>query len=55
MTRLPAEITLILVLFFSDASHVRFAQLRLAWHIPLALLQIGMPATIALGTRRSTF
>jgi NhaP-type Na+/H+ or K+/H+ antiporter len=48
-TRLLAEITLILVLF-SDASKVRFMQLRMSWTIPARMLVIGMPLTIALGT-----
>ncbi|MEQ3707877.1 MAG: cation:proton antiporter [Tateyamaria sp.] len=47
--RLVAEITLVLVLF-TDASSVRFAQLRSTFTIPLRMLVIGMPATIALGT-----
>jgi len=47
--RLLAEITLILVLF-ADASHVRFASLKNAFAIPLRMLIIGMPLTIALGT-----
>ncbi|MFT5007306.1 MAG: NhaP-type Na+/H+ or K+/H+ antiporter, partial [Paracoccaceae bacterium] len=44
-----AEITLILVLF-SDASHVRFGQLKNSFTIPLRMLVIGMPLTIGLGT-----
>ena len=44
-----AEITLILVLF-SDASHVRFRRLAMEWQIPARMLMIGMPLTIALGT-----
>lgn len=47
--RLVAEITLVLVLF-TDASSVRFAQLRNTFTIPLRMLVIGMPLTIALGT-----
>jgi len=47
--RLVAEITLVLVLF-TDASAVRFTQLRSTYTIPLRMLVIGMPATIALGT-----
>ncbi len=47
--RLLAEITLVLVLF-SDASHVRFANLRQSWKIPARMLVIGMPLTILLGT-----
>ncbi len=48
-TRLLAEGTLILVLF-SDASHVRFRQLLVSWFIPVRMLLIGMPLTIGLGT-----
>jgi len=47
--RLLAEITLILVLF-SDASHVRFKRLLKNWKIPARMLIIGMPLTILLGT-----
>jgi sodium/hydrogen antiporter len=47
--RLLAEITLILVLF-ADASHVRFSRLKKNFQIPLRMLVIGMPLTIALGT-----
>ncbi|MEZ5812777.1 MAG: sodium:proton antiporter [Rhizobiaceae bacterium] len=47
--RLLAEVTLILVLF-SDASHVRFMRIRRTWQIPARMLVIGMPLTIALGT-----
>ncbi|MBY4893941.1 cation:proton antiporter [Rhodobacteraceae bacterium N5(2021)] len=47
--RLLAEVTLVLVLF-ADASHVRFAQLKTSFTIPLRMLILGMPATIALGT-----
>lgn len=46
--RLLAEITLILVLF-SDASHVRFKHLRQNWKIPARILVIGMPLTILFG------
>ena len=48
-TRFLAEITLILVLF-ADASHVRFANLKKTFMLPLRMLVIGMPLTIALGT-----
>ncbi len=44
-----AEVTLILVLF-SDASHVRFRKLASSWTIPARMLVIGMPLTVALGT-----
>lgn len=47
--RLLVEITLILVLF-ADASHIRFARLKNTFSIPLRMLVIGMPATIAFGT-----
>jgi NhaP-type Na+/H+ or K+/H+ antiporter len=46
--RLLAEITLILVLF-SDASHVRFKTLRMNFKVPLRMLAIGLPLTIGLG------
>lgn len=47
--RLLAEITLVLVLF-SDASRVRFAQLRQSWRLPARMLLIGLPLSIGLGT-----
>ncbi len=47
--KLLAEITLILILF-SDASHVRFKKLAMDWQIPTRMLLIGLPLTIALGT-----
>ncbi|MGJ8616441.1 MAG: cation:proton antiporter [Sulfitobacter sp.] len=47
--RLLAEITLILVLF-SDASHVRFSRLRESFRIPMRMLVIGLPLTVGLGT-----
>ena len=47
--RYIAEITLILVLF-ADASRVRFSQLNATFQIPLRMLIIGMPLTIAAGT-----
>ena len=47
--RLLAEITLVLVLF-SDASHVQFSQLRQSWRLPFRMLVIGLPLSIALGT-----
>ena len=46
--RLLAEITLILVLF-SDASHVRFQRIRENWQIPVRMLVIAMPMTILFG------
>ncbi|MDA8586834.1 cation:proton antiporter [Rhodobacteraceae bacterium] len=46
--RLIAEITLILILF-SDASHVRFKKLRENLLIPARMLLIGMPLTIGFG------
>lgn len=47
--RYLAEVTLILILF-ADASHVRFAKLKESFQIPLRMLIIGMPLTIAVGT-----
>lgn len=47
--RLLAEITLVLVLF-SDASHVRFSQLKQSWSLPARMLLIGLPLSIGLGT-----
>lgn len=47
--KILAEITLILVLF-SDASHVRFGKLVTEWTLPARMLVIGLPLTIALGT-----
>ncbi len=49
IARLLGEITLILVLF-SDASHVRFHKLVESYQIPLRMLVLGMPMTIAAGT-----
>ncbi|MGH1578836.1 cation:proton antiporter [Planktotalea sp.] len=46
--RFLAEITLVLVLF-SDASHVRFKTLRQSFGIPLRMLAIGLPLTVGLG------
>jgi NhaP-type Na+/H+ or K+/H+ antiporter len=46
--RLLTEITLVLVLF-SDASHVRLKSLRSHFGVPLRMLVIGMPLTIGLG------
>ncbi len=45
---LLAEVTLILVLF-SDAANIDLAQLRRDHNLPLRMLLIGMPLTIALG------
>jgi NhaP-type Na+/H+ or K+/H+ antiporter len=47
--RLLAEITLVLVLF-SDASHVQFSQLKQSWRLPARMLLIGLPLSIVLGT-----
>lgn len=47
--RLLAEITLVLVLF-SDASHVQFSQLKQSWRLPFRMLVIGLPLSILLGT-----
>ena len=49
VARTIAEVTLILVLF-SDASHVRFSRLAQDFQIPMRMLAIGMPLTILLGT-----
>jgi NhaP-type Na+/H+ or K+/H+ antiporter len=43
------KITLVLVLF-SDASHVQFSQLKQSWRLPARMLVIGLPLSIALGT-----
>ena len=48
-TRMLAEITLILVLF-SDASHVRFAWLKQSFRIPGRMLIIGLPLSLIFGT-----
>ncbi len=47
--RLLAEVTLVLVLF-SDASHVRFKALRENFQLPARMLIVGLPLTLALGT-----
>lgn len=47
--RFVAEITLVLVLF-SDASHVRLEHLRTDYKLPLRMLVLGMPMSVALGT-----
>lgn len=49
IARTVAEVTLILVLF-SDASHVRFSRLVQSYRIPMRMLVIGMPLTILVGT-----
>ncbi|MGB6042108.1 MAG: cation:proton antiporter, partial [Pirellulales bacterium] len=46
---LLAEVTLILVLF-SDAANIDLAQLRRDHNLPVRMLLIGMPLSIALGT-----
>ncbi len=46
--RYIAEVTLILVLF-ADASHVRFANLKASFRIPLRMLVFGMPLAILFG------
>ncbi|MEM9580238.1 MAG: cation:proton antiporter [Pseudomonadota bacterium] len=46
---LLGQITLILVLY-SDASHVQFRHLAQSWKIPARMLVIGLPLTILLGT-----
>ena len=45
---LLAEVTLILVLF-SDAAHIDLAQLRRDHNLPVRMLLLGIPLTIALG------
>ena len=52
--RLLAEVTLVLVLF-SDASHVRFKRLRESFQYPLRMLIVGLPLTLALGTAVAYF
>lgn len=47
--RFLAELTLVLILF-ADASHVRFSGLKMTFAIPLRMLIIGLPGSIALGT-----
>lgn len=49
IARVVAEVTLIIVLF-ADASHFRFQNLAASVVLPLRMLVIGMPLTIALGT-----
>lgn len=44
-----AELTLVLVLF-TDAARIDLAVLRRSYHLPVRLLAIGMPLSIALGT-----
>ena len=46
--RFLAEITLVLVLF-TDASHVRFMSLRKYVSVPARMLVVGLPLTIGLG------
>jgi NhaP-type Na+/H+ or K+/H+ antiporter len=46
--RFLAEITLVLILF-ADASRVRFSRLRATYGIPLRMLILGLPGSIALG------
>ncbi|MEM6792557.1 MAG: cation:proton antiporter [Acidobacteriota bacterium] len=45
---LLAEITLVIILF-TDASRIRFEQVRQGGNLPARLLAIGMPLTIVLG------
>ena len=47
--RVLAEITLALVLF-TDASRIQLKQLRREYNLPVRLLGLGLPITIALGT-----
>ena len=48
-SRILAEITLVLLLF-SDASHVRFSRLKSNFQIPMRMLAIAMPLSLMLGT-----
>lgn len=52
--RLIAEVTLVLILF-SDASHVRFKKLRQNFNLPSRMLIIGLPLSLALGTAITYF
>ncbi len=52
LTRVLAELTLILVLF-TDASRILVKDLRQSYHLPLRLLAIGMPLSVALGAALS--
>lgn len=47
--KILAEATLVIVLF-TDASRIQLSQLRQGYQLPLRLLGIGLPLTIALGT-----
>ena len=49
VVRALAEATLVLVLF-TDASRIDFSLLRRGYHLPLRMLGIGLPLTMALGT-----
>ena len=49
LVRALAELTLILVLF-TDAARINLNALRRDYHLPLRLLGIGLPLTIAFGT-----
>jgi len=47
--KILAEITLV-ILLFTDASRIKLKELRQDYNLPLRLLGIGLPITIALGT-----
>lgn len=49
VARTIAEIALIIVLF-TDASHVRFQRLKSYYHVPLRMLAIGIPLKLLFGT-----
>ena len=49
IVRALAEATLVLVLF-TDASRIDLRLLRRSYHLPLRMLAIGLPLTMALGT-----
>ena len=49
VVRALAEATLVLVLFI-DASRIDFSLLRRSYQLPLRMLSIGLPLTMALGT-----
>ena len=49
LVRALAELTLILVLF-TDAARINLSALRRDYHLPLRLLGISLPLTIAFGT-----
>ncbi len=48
LTRLLSELTLIIVLF-TDASRIRFRELKEGYQLPLRLLAVGMPLGVGFG------